>query len=756
MFTSHQLLKLRKMSPEEILGRVGQVFGRRRDRRAYCRGHRNGAPRSTARFDAQRLTEAARALVPGTSRDALETLRRQFPNLFEAMASHAAETAEAVLAGSWKMLGHPFDLRAEIDWHADPRSEHRWPSVFYADVPLAGDGQVDFKYVWELGRQQYLVELARGWQFTGNERFAARAREIMLDWIEHNPLYEGIHWTSALEVAVRAISWLWTLASLSEWAGWQAGELNRVAASLADHATYLENHFSFHSSPYNHLIGEATGLYLIGVALETLDESARWRRTGRRVLSEHGPRQFYADGFCVEQATGYHYFTLGFLTLAIAAARKEGKPLADLEPVVRRAYGAGNAFRQPDGRWPAIGDVDSARSIPVLHEDFWDFNSLSSLAAALFEAPEFKLPSTGPGEELYWVLGCEGVTSWQRLDENRSSTVAVLEDSGYAVAGRGGDWLLFDAGPIADGLHPDRTPSTAHGHADALQVLFFTGGKPALVDPGMPSYSGPEAWVAHFRGPGAHNTIEIEGAPMARTGGKLAWTHVAPRPRLDANLSDDAWLARARAEWAPGVVVERHLLALPGRGLWIADWIETDKPRRIRWTWQLPTGTLHHLRAESSTQCLVEGDGLVLATWSDSTPVQARIETANHKSPIAWNAPGYGDLSIGQRVCHEAQAENRLLVATYIGPSPIPVEMTVRGNRLVCAVGDAFGSLGHDMSHNGKIVVADIIWRVWTEDGLSTYAGGLPTRSTDPGRDCLRGTGGWPAVHVPPTIAAVH
>jgi len=684
---SQHIRKLRKMSAGEIGCRLRELWRLRVERRWYrlaCRrGVEDRAANGQLRLASGRLLEAARMLVPGTQRKDLAKIGAERPELHERLASSAHGRADAVLSGNWPLLGHSVDLRGQIDWHRDPRSEHRWSRAFYADVllhiaeggaeggsprptfgrcpaarksgqsPARKSGQppsasrgVDVKYVWELGRQQYLAELARGWLLAREERFAEQARTLMLDWIQCNPLYEGVHWTSALEVAMRAISWIWTVAALAEWDGWQPGDLEHVAASLADHATYLEHHFSFYSSPYNHLIGEATGLYLAALALREFGESERWRRRAREVLAEHGPRQFYADGFTVEQATGYHFYTLGFLSLAIAAARRAGEPLGDLEEVAHRAFRAGAAFQQPDGRWPAIGDVDSARSIPVLHDDFWDFRSLMSLGAVLFDDPTLKAGCDSPGEELYWLLGCEGVEHWHSLPQKAAPSHVVLKDSGYAVARAGGDWLLFDAGPIAAGVHADATPSTAHGHADALQVLVCLAGKPLLLDAGMPFYVGPADWVRHFRGPAAHNTLEIEGVEIAHYAGSLDWSHVAGRPQLNANLSEEVWLARGRAEWGPGVVVERNLLMLPSRGLWIADYIQTDRPRRVRWYWQLPEGMARRVEEDGTTRCLVAGDRISLATSKTRPSAGARraMGSATGRSASARKSrrrPGY-------------------------------------------------------------------------------------------------------------------
>jgi hypothetical protein len=748
------------MSADEIRVRALGLWRQRRERGVYGRTRRRRDARRPARlderFDVQNLREATKSLVPGSASAQLDALSRRYPDTCRVLAASSASRAKTVLSGEWSLLGQPVDLRQDVDWHRDPVSGACWPRTFYADLSLHdGRAKGDVKYVWELGRHQFLVELARGWLFTRNERFAQRARVLIADWIRQNPLYEGVHWASGLEVAMRAISWLWTAATLGAWDAWRDEDLREVAESLADHAVYLENHFSFYSSPYNHLIGEATALYLLGTVLQRLDAADRWRRLGRQVLAEHAPRQFYRDGFSVEQATGYHFYTLGFLSMAIAASRAEGDRLEGIEPAVHQAYRAGACLRRPDGRWPAVGDVDSARSIPVHHDDFWDFNSLSSLGAVLFDDRELAVSGSSPGEEVYWLLGCDGLDAWKRLAGARPGTSAgrmgignpsygcVLEESGYCVARREDDWLLFDAGPLGDGLHADATPSTAHGHADTFQVLFHLGGKEALVDPGMPFYFGALDWVRHFRSAAAHNTLEIDGIAVAQPAGRMEWSHVAPTPRLDANLSEQAWLARGRAVWGQGVLAERNILALPGRGLWIADWIETDRPRRVTWNWQLPAGAVERLVRRGPTAYVVRGKDLVLAGWSDSAPVQIQMSSPNEQSPAGWIAPGYGLLRAGQRLSAQSEPADRVLVATYVGHRLIPAELTMRGRRLVCTTAENGKPTAWD--HDGCACDAEVAWRVCTERGVVTISAGVAAVPAGPEWIPLHGTGNWTA-----------
>jgi hypothetical protein len=380
----------------------------------------------------------------------------------------------------------------------------------------------------------------------------------------------------------------------------------------------------------------------------------------------------------VEQATGYHFYTLGFLMMAICAARRAEERFTDVEEHVHRAFRAGAAFRQPDGRWPLIGDVDSARSIPVHYADFWEFSSLCHVGAVLYNDSALKV-GRAPGEELLWLFGCEGVRAWHAMPEAPLARRTHLEQSGYALATDGTEWLLFDAGPVAAGLYSDATPSAAHGHLDALQVLYSADGGPVLVDGGMPYYFRSREWVRHFRGSAAHNTLEIEGIAPAREAGQLAWSHVRQRPSLIADLREDVWLAHATAHWDKQCVIERHVLCLPGKGLWIADWIELDRERTVRWHWQLAPWT--EIEA-GPTSLDIGASGRRLRLKATGTqPVIQQIVDASPGRPQSWIAPGYGSIEPSQSLVIEASSMSILLL-TSIARRHAPVAISRKSMKL--------------------------------------------------------------------------
>ena len=684
--------KLQRMGLGEITGRIAGELRIKRLQMA------SGSPDrliSQFKIDANDVVGRCVSIVPGTSTDERARLEKEFPNQFALLRDGAYRCAECIAAGKYELLGKQVSVTPSMDWHADPSTGHTWSKDFFGRVSYHKIPEhVDFKDIWELGRQQYVVELSRSWLMAGDASHGELARDMMLSWIDGNPFCHGIHWTSGLEVGVRAISWIWALANLHDFSGWRSGEQERIVESLGLHAYYLENHFSFYSSPYNHIIGEAAGLYLIATVLRGTNYATRWQQVASRVLMEYGPKQFYDDGFCVEQAMGYHYFTSGFLLLAQMAANHVGDTSLQLEELLRCALRAGLPFRQPDGNWPMIGDVDSAQSIPVARENYWDFSATHELAAAAFNDPAVACNVSADESEssdhdqsqfgeLFWILGCDGMQTRQQMQTEKPS-LTMLPDAGYFVAGDDRDFILMDAGPISAGLHRDATPSAAHGHADTLQVLYQLNGRPILCDAGMPNYAGDLARADYFRSPQSHNTVSMEGVDLVRPAGGLAWSHEVQTPTLETFPSvHGTWVARGEVIW-PNCRITRHVLVVPSEGLWIADWLQSNDPRTATWHWQFPDQIDPKLH--SSEQLIqVKGQGVSIRSTGLTDLYGGKIVSHEASGFAGWVSPGYGVMSPAHRLTYHGKVEGSLLVLTCVGDTNLEIGFEVDGRKATLA-----------------------------------------------------------------------
>jgi len=655
-----QMAKLRAMSAHEVAGRVREHIARI--------GQRASRRQGVAEHPERLLT----ALVPGcleegTWKQALLARRRQRARRFFVAPEERAWLGRLIVSAypeDWRrtcleadrlrrhtvhFFGQTFELGARIDWHADPVSGRRWPNGWYSDIPVLGEegSAGDVKYVWELNRHQFLVDLAQRHWVSGDPSDAATVVAIVRDWIEKNPYGCGVSWASPLEPAYRVLSWLWAYHLCLDAEALDEDTHALWLAGFHDHATFLSQHLELYSSPFNHLIGEATALYLVGLLFPEFERAAAWRERGREVLEGRLDDQFYRDGGSVEQATCYHHATLGFYVMAAVLGRTNGY---DFSPAVWRAIERAVEFSmyviQPDGCAPAIGDTDDAKPIPLGHGASWDFRVFQATGAVLFDRPDFKYVARGLPEEALWLLGRERCARYRGLEATVPSAQSkALYDSGYFVLRSDwsdtADYACVDCGPQAGGLRHDSVPSAAHGHADCLSLTLFLGGRPALVDAGFFTYNGDRAWERHFRETAAHNTARIDGRDQAAHLHKMAWAEV-PRVRVEDWGADgsQAWVVGSHDGYARGPLGVTHRRAVwlrPGGYVIVYDEFLGRGEHDVELNFQLPPGPA----ATLSNGSLRTAEGLAFY-WIGTQAIAADMCRGGAQPNEGWVAPGLG------------------------------------------------------------------------------------------------------------------
>jgi hypothetical protein len=559
------------------------------------------------------------------------------------------DEAARVRRGAFQFFGATFEYGDTVDWHADPVTGRRWPDVWHADVPLAGAGAAgDVKYVWELNRHQFLVDVAKRYWVAGDSADAAAVFATVRSWIAHNRYGRGVNWASPLEPAYRSLSWLWAYHWCLDAPALDPATHALWLAAFHDHARFLHGHLELYSSPFNHLIGEAAALFVLGVVFPEFHEAEAWRRRGRHVLETRLGAQFYADGGSVEQATLYHHATLGFYLLAALVGRAGGEELSPrVWSAIERACEFSMYLTQPDGCVPMIGDTDDARPIRLEHRPPWDFRTFLAAGAVLFGRSDFKRVARECPEEALWLLGARARDRFAGLRERlpRQTSVA-LRASGYYVLrsdwSRQADYVCVDCGEQAAGLRRDSIPSAAHGHADCLAVTVALGGQPVLVDGGFYTYNGDEAWERHFRETAAHNTARIDGADQARHLAKMSWCEV-PTPSVHGWSADDegAWVIGSHDGYAQrfGVVHRRTVWLRPGGYVVLFDEFLGDGVREheVELNFQLAPAAALRLDPRGA----LTGDPFDLR-WFATGPVRATLRHGGAGPADGWVAPGLG------------------------------------------------------------------------------------------------------------------
>lgn len=500
--------RLRCMTPGEIVHRLGRL----------------------ARLHAERLALFVAARVPAPNLTLRGTPWIAVPPGINGAPYVAA--AERVLNGRFDVFAlHDIELGTPPRWNRDPKTGIEAPTSFgklldYRDPRLVGD----IKYLWEPNRHLHLVVLAQAYAIGGELRYLDTLRSHLDSWFAACPPGQGANWSSALEAGLRLINWshAWQLVGGLDsplFAGTDGSAFRRRwLDSIYRHARFVRGHLSLHSSANNHLLGEASGLFVAAVTWPHWPRSRSWRARAQTLLEREVLLQTAPDGVNREQATAYQQFVLDLLLVPLLAARANGIAFApSYEKRIEAMLGFLASIMDSGGHLPAFGDADDGAAL-ALEPGVGRAGSQLATGAILFRRGEFKAKAGPLDDATRWLLGAGANAAYRALTAapSRLPVRQDFPDGGYYVLGRDFEGaheirLVADAGPLG------YLGIAAHGHADALSFTLAVGGLEFFVDPGTYAYHTQGPWRAYFRGTAAHNTVRIDGRDQSEPGGNFMW-----------------------------------------------------------------------------------------------------------------------------------------------------------------------------------------------------------------------------------------
>jgi hypothetical protein len=472
-------------------------------------------------------------------------------------------------------------------WHRDPVSGDLWPGsgTFAFQVPYRHERRRgDVKFVWELNRLQLLQVLAAAGA-------SGSAAEILESWMQANPPFEGINWTSGIEAASRVASLLVLLSLASP----EVRHHLDVPARrfLAAHAYWIARYPSLHSSANNHRVAELASLLLASVCAPGLPDSFVYFAQSLRGLEQAASSLFHPDGVGAEQSPTYAAYALEWFAIAGLAAESVGRPFC--AAMRSRLYAAALHLRtimDDSGHVPRVGDDDEGRVLVsrLGREDRYVASVLAFVARWLGD-PALQPPSSDPHLRNQFAV----VTRWEgaqradtpadAVDVGKRRGVPVLKvfpHGGYTIARtatqRGTLLTMFDHGPLGFG------PIAAHGHADALAIWLHWGDEPILIDAGTYLYHSGAKERDLFRGTRMHNTLSVEDADQSVIAGPFNWsrharTSVVARTPTSITAEHDGYVRRFG-------VIHRRSLSFDGNNLVIEDRL-MGRPNKARMRWSV-------------------------------------------------------------------------------------------------------------------------------------------------------------------------
>jgi hypothetical protein len=578
------------------------------------------------------------------------------------------EKADRAIDARFDLLGlEGLSFGDPIDWRLEPTSGRRtnldhWSKIDYLDSRVAGDKKV----TWELNRHSHFVTFGQAYWLTGDEKYSESFIAQAASWMDANPPSRGINWASSLEVAFRAIAWLWALHFFAASHKLTSRFALRLLKQLWAHGRHVNSYLSHYFSANTHLTGEALALFYLGTALPEFREAARWRSTGIQILLEQMPKHVRPDGVYFEQSSYYQRYTVDFYTHLLVLARASGARLpADVEERLALLVDHLMWMTRPDGSAAIVGDDDGGRLITLATRNSNDYRDTIATAAAIFNRGDWKSVAGEAKVETLWLLGPAGLKSYDAIElQPPAACSRAFTEGGYYVMrdvwSSESSYVLIDCGPHG-------SSSCGHAHADALAIEFAANGKTWLVDPGTFTYTGNQELRDQFRSTQAHNTVTVDDQSQSLPSGPFSWQHVArANAREFVNQPDFDFFEGSHDGYerlADPVTHTRSVLFLkqhPCSCLIVKDRFQANDQHIYTLRYHFPAG------------CSADADGnQVIATSNDgrqlkisvigSTPPSARIEEG-------WVSEAYGRRDPAVVAVFEAKGSGAQEFLSFISP----------------------------------------------------------------------------------------
>jgi hypothetical protein len=414
---------------------------------------------------------------------------------------------DQALRGVFHFHHHRVKLVPPVDWIQDPYHSKAWSSVFaslkWLDVLV---------YAYRHGDTQAL----------------ARARDLMLDWVEHNPRHHPPTMKSWFNKVIgdRAPFLAYVTRAASCEGMLDSKQAATLVGSIADHGRALTSPKVY--SPSNHGLFMDYGLASLAREADYMPKAADWRQLAPRRFEHTLLRRVYPqEGFWLENSSSYH-LAARVLTHKFVALLGHGAP-ASLSRLAARMDKVGGWLIEPDKRRVLLGDSNLKLTPPDI------------------------LPLAKRDDGLLW-LPRSGISIVKRPAPDPS-------------------FLLFGAT-----FH-----NGTHNQADALTVDLFANGERVLTDSGLYDKD-PDPFQAFSRSSYSHSVMTIDNKSFPLGAGK------AYGSGLRAVGQGSGWYAMEGVNplaTLQGVLHRRLVLYKPGYGLVVVDFAASGKTHTYRRYFQL-------------------------------------------------------------------------------------------------------------------------------------------------------------------------
>jgi hypothetical protein len=341
------------------------------------------------------------------------------------------------------------------------------------------------------------------YRLTGEKKYAARAREILLAYADKYltyPLHDikGEAKVGGGRVGPQTLdesTWLIPMAQGCDavWDMLSAADRDTLRTKLFYPAAtdVIQKH---RMSIHNIQCWKNSAVGLVGLLFGDAALVSDAIDNPERGMQAQLARGITDDGPWYEGAWGYHFYTISALAPLAEAAHRCGIDLykGPQGDRYKRFYLAPIQMAMPDGRLPAFNDSGTATA---------NGNALYELALARWGDPALAAPLRASNRRTLHAL-LSGVDTLPAASAKPEPS-RNFADVGYAIlrggTGESAAYLALKYGPHGGG----------HGHPDKLNFVLYGGGRVIADDPGTAAYGVP-IQAGWYKTTLAHNTLVVD------------------------------------------------------------------------------------------------------------------------------------------------------------------------------------------------------------------------------------------------------
>ncbi|MFX1294032.1 MAG: alginate lyase family protein [Promethearchaeota archaeon] len=423
----------------------------------------------------------------------------------------------------WQLIDHDY---SQIDWQQDFKSGYRISQrVFSKRISVMGIHLgLDLKIPWELARGQHFPQMAIYAISINNEKLQTKIlkefKNQILDFIMTNPIGMGVNWVSTMDIAIRAVNWLFAYDLFTKI------DKNEVLNndfkiifydSIYAHGIFIRKNLEWVSVTNNHYLSDIAGLFIIALYLD----HEEWFNFKLNELRNEIKKQFYEEGTNFEASTCYHRLAteLIFYPVYFAVLNQKSNDEIDYIEIGKQIFGkeyieklykifdSFHYLLKPNGNMPQIGDNDSGQFFKLYPREILDMRYLLATSIIFFKESKWKIKEFFEEDEdlneLKILFGEDGLNVWKNLEWSNLERIKSnnFDEAGWFVLRNNGNYVF-----IACGLN-GQSNIGGHCHNDKLSFELMINKKDIIVDSGTYLYTALPEFRNKFRSVKSHNTV---------------------------------------------------------------------------------------------------------------------------------------------------------------------------------------------------------------------------------------------------------